>query len=58
MALKDQIASNKIFYQKTTYTIFMYLAPTIAPFTAQSLKRILRADPELWECTIAHLPPE
>ena len=44
----DQIAPKE-FSQKTTNKIFMYL---LAPFILQNFKKILRADPELWECAI------
>ena len=43
MALRlDQIVPNEFFSRKTANKIFMYL---LAPFTLQSFKKILTADP-------------
>ena len=43
---KDQIVSNAFCSRKTTNKIFMYL---LAPFILQNFKKILRANPELWD---------
>ena len=59
--VKNGLKAKKIkliFSRKTSNKIFMYL---LAPFIQQNLKKILRADPELWGCAIfgtkmAHLP--
>ena len=55
---KYQIVPNEFFPRKTTNKVFMYL---LAPFILQNLKKIIRANPELWGCAIfgpkmAHLP--
>ena len=47
--LKRSTCPKWIFSQKTTNKISMYL---LAPFILQNLKKILRADPELWGCAI------
>ena len=46
---KDQIAPNEFFSRKTTNKMFMYL---LAPFILVNFKKILRPNPELWECAI------
>ena len=44
--LNDLFAPNKNFFGKAINVIFMYL---LAPFIVQNLKKILRANPELWD---------
>ena len=49
-AKKIKLPQMSFFYQKTnTNNIFMYL---LAPLVLQNFKKILRADPELWQCAI------
>ena len=45
---KIKLPQMKFFLEKK-HKIFMYL---LAPFIRQNFKKIVRADPEFWECAI------